>query len=336
MAPEAASADGAESSGAAGAQSAGASAGGDSPGEAAAADAEGPEAAGTASTAGAGTAGAGVGERVERAVRFEAPPSPGDAPMAQAPELPAAAEEEAVPSKPMPRPPPAKMLPNPYRDFRLGPPAVGPSPELVASIDRQLAAEREARIAAAWSEQTARPKASPVPTAEALEAFIAWQARQAEAQAAKGKGKGKQMAAPAPFPQAWGTKGKGKASGGDPFLPMTHLGRGASRERRRDSAKRTRHDRDAAAQDDDGPRPRPCRECGSWYVCRTAPENVARGATHGHCSNPECERSFGRRNGQDMPVRDRPTAPDVFGPKAPPAAAAAPRARRWCARPQDA
>ena len=220
-------------------------------------------------------------EPAQRSVRFEGPPSPEDAPMGQAPELPAAEEVEAVPSKPMPKPPPATMArPNPYRDIRLLPPVTGPSPELIASIDRQMAAEREARIAAAWGEQMAPPKASPpMPTAEALQAFVDWQARQAEADKG-GKGKGKQMAAPSPFPQAWGTKGKGKGSGGDPFLPR-NIGRGASRERRRDSAKRTRHDRDALAQEHE--RPRPCKKCGAWYVCRTAPENVARGAKHGHC-----------------------------------------------------
>ena len=159
-----------------------------------------------------------------------------------------------------------------------------------------------------------------MPSAQALEAFIAWQVRQAEADKG-GKGKGKQMAAPSPFPQAWGTKGKGKGSVGDPFLPR-NIGRGASHERRRDSAKRSRQDRDASVQEHE--RPRPCKKCGAWYVCRTAPENVARGAKHGHCSNPNCFRSFGRVHGQDMPVRDRPTAPDVRGPKAPPAAAAAP------------
>ena len=100
-------------------------------------------------------------EPAQRSVRFEGPPPPKDAPMGQAPELPAAEEVEAVPSKPMPKPPPATMArPNPYRDIRLLPPVTGPSPELIASIDRQMAAEREARIAAAWKEQMAPPKAS--------------------------------------------------------------------------------------------------------------------------------------------------------------------------------
>ena len=31
-----------------------------------------------------------------------------------------------------------------------------------------------------------------------------------------------------------------------------------------------------------------------------------------HCSNPDCERSWGRVHGQDVPVRDRSTQPDCF------------------------
>ena len=113
-----------------------------------------------------------------RFVRFEGPPSPGDVPMEQAPELPAV-EVEVIPSKAMPKLPPAGAVrPNPYRDFRLVPPAAGPSPEFVAAFDRQMAAEREARFFTAWREQVAFPQAQPpMPTTEAVAAFIAWQAR---------------------------------------------------------------------------------------------------------------------------------------------------------------
>ena len=170
-----------------------------------------------------------------------------------------------------------------------------------------------------------------MPTTEAIAAFVAWQARQADADK-DNKGKGKQMAVPSPFPQAWGTKGKGKGAGIDPLLPRPRsTGRGTSRERRRDYGKRSRQDRDESMHE----RPRPCKIWGAWYVCRTAPENLARGSKHGHCSNPNCVRSFGRVHGQDVPVRDRPTQPDCFiidddgqqgrpaEPKAPPATAAA-------------
>ena len=93
---------------------------------------------------------------------------------------------------------------------------------------------------------------------------------------------------PSPFPQAWGRKGKGKGLGGDPFAPRApSAGRGGSRERRdpRDRYnKRNRYERD---EPHDDRRPRPCKKCGSGYICRTAPENRAIGASHGHCSNPE-------------------------------------------------
>ena len=96
----------------------------------------------------------------------------------------------------------------------------------------------------------------------------------------------------------------------------------------RNYAKRSRQSRDESVHE----HPRPCKKCRAWCVCRTAPENKARGAKHGHCSNPNCVRSFGRVHGQDVPVRDRPTQPDCLiiddggqqglpaGPKAPPAA----------------
>ena len=50
------------------------------------------------------------------------------------------------------------------------------------------------------------------------------------------------------------------------------------------------------------------------------------GARHGYCSNPNCERSWGARHGQELPVRDRPTQPDCIiigsAPIAPAAASA--------------
>jgi len=256
-----------------------------------------------------------------------------------------------IPTKPMPRLPPAGVAVQPcaYRDFRLAAGSVPqPTPEFIAAFDQQMAAERAARLAAAWgsSPQLQRaaaanephsylPKSPPItphveppmPSAEAVEAFVAWQATQA------GKDKGKGKPKPQPFaalPVGWGQKGKGKGLHGEQLAPRPpSVGRGHSRDRHHSRGREPYGKRSRDEMRDDRT-PRPCKKCGAWYVCRTAPENLAIGARHGHCSNPNCERSWGARHGRELPVRDRPTQPDciVIGGAAPiaPAAAAVPKA----------
>ena len=81
-----------------------------------------------------------------------------------------------------------------------------------------MAAEREARLFAAWREQVVPPQAQPpMPTTEAVAAIIPWQARQAEADKGN-KGKGKQMAAP-PLPPGVGNEGQGQGLGRRPPAP---------------------------------------------------------------------------------------------------------------------
>ena len=265
-----------------------------------------------------------------RFVRFEGLPSPRDAPMEQAPELPAA-EVEVIPSKAMPKLPPAGVArPNPYKDIRLTPPAE-PSPEFVAAFDRQMASEREAPL---FRGMEAADRA-PGRASHSLHRCGGRLHRLADGPGRQGRqGQGQAEGCPFPLPPGVGQKGKGKGLGGEPFFPRARsAGRGSSRERRRDHyGKRSRPDRDEPTVHD---QPHPCKKCGAWHVCRTAPENLARGAKHGHCNNPACVRSFGSVHGQDVPVRDRPTQPDCFivvddglpgrqaEPKAPPVAAAA-------------
>ena len=256
---------------------------------------------------------------------------------------------ELVPSKPMPRNPPAGVSVRPcaYQDYRKGASsAPQPTPEFIAAFEQQMAEERADRLAAAWAAAARHtPPASapaqfkpppaalgakaPMPSAEAVEAFIAWQAAQQAGKDANGKGKlGPQPFAP--LPAGWGQKGKGKGLHGEQFAPRPpSVGRGHSRERHHSRGRDVYGKRSRDEMRDDR-MPRPCKKCGSWYVCRTAPENLAVGARHGHCSNPNCERSWGARHGRELPVRDRPTQPDciVIGGAAPiaPAAAAVPKA----------
>ena len=63
------------------------------------------------------------------------------------------------------------------------------------------------------SPQMAPQMAPPMPNADAVGAFIAWQLAHGD----KGKGKGPPVT---PFPQVWGHKSKGKAQSADPFRPM--------------------------------------------------------------------------------------------------------------------
>ena len=69
-----------------------------------------------------------------------------------------------------------------------------------------------------------------MPSAEAVEAFVAWQATQA------GKDKGKGKPKPQPFaalPVGWGQKGKGKGLHGEQLAPRPpSVGRGHSRGQR--------------------------------------------------------------------------------------------------------
>ena len=134
-----------------------------------------------------------------------------------------------------------------------------------------MAAEREARLAAAWkisgmvnapplqkaaprlpasrmySHRPASPQMAPqmepnVPSTDAVGAFIAWQLAQGD------KAKGKHKAPPHPIPPGLGAQGQGKGLGGDPFvLRARGAGRGGSRERHdpRDRYnKRNRYERD--------------------------------------------------------------------------------------------
>ena len=199
-----------------------------------------------------------------RSVRFDGAPSPGDAPVAPLPQRPGSANDpppgqqpagagEAIPSKAMPKLPPAGvvMRPSPYTDICYAAPSA-PSPEFIAAFDAQMAdhmaAERGARFAAAWkssdmanapplqkaaprppasgmySHRQTSPQMAPqmephVPLADAVGAFIAWQLAQGD------KGKGKYKAPPSlPIPPGMGAQGQG---GGPGWRPL----RAASAER---------------------------------------------------------------------------------------------------------
>lgn len=75
-----------------------------------------------------------------------------------------------------------------------------------------------ARAAPGVPDHGAAPQSGQPPNADALDAFLAFQAVHG------GKGKGPV----APFPQAWGEMGWGKPGTADPFVPMMGKGFGAA------------------------------------------------------------------------------------------------------------